>query len=84
MPSAEQIGPLQDVLRRVQADLLSPDNEIIAVTDWEFTYVAPTQFLLDPPWWLLFERPEIWQTIIGDWTRAYELQLKMWLEAVEE
>lgn len=36
------------------------ENKVAAVIDWEFTYAAPAQFVLDPPWWLLFETPEMW------------------------
>ncbi|KAI0127404.1 phosphotransferase [Xylariales sp. AK1849] len=36
----------------------------------EFSYVGPTQFALDSPWWLLLDAPEI--------------RLKTWLSAMEE
>ncbi len=55
--------------------LVGPDDDIAAVIDWEYAYAAPTQFALDPPWWLLFERPEIWEPSIGEWSTAYEPQI---------
>lgn len=30
--------------------LINDINEVVSVTDWEFTYTAPTQFVFDPPW----------------------------------
>jgi len=65
--------------------LLGADSDdVAAVIDWEFAYAAPTQFALDPPWWLLFETPEMWPSGIDKWSEAYEPALKTWLEAVEE
>ncbi|KAH6689067.1 phosphotransferase [Plectosphaerella plurivora] len=59
--------------------------EVVAVIDWEFTYAAPAQFALDPPWWLLFETPEMWRPSgVDEWSKAYEPQLQIWLQAVEE
>ena len=64
--------------------LLGAGGDVAAVIDWEFTYAAPTQFILDPPWWLLFETPEMWPSGIEEWSKAYKPQLKIWLEAMEE
>ncbi|KAK2016428.1 phosphotransferase [Colletotrichum eremochloae] len=64
-----------------------PDGnvKVAAVIDWEFTYAAPTQFVLDPPWWLLFETPEMWDLSgVDKWSKAYELQLEIWLKAMED
>lgn len=52
--------------------------------DWEFTYVAPTQFELDPPWWLLLEVPEMQPSGIDDWKKVYNTRLQTWLRAMEE
>lgn len=53
--------------------------------DWELTYAAPAQFVLDPPWWLLFETPEMWKPGgVAEWSKAYEPQLEIWLKAVED
>lgn len=61
------------------------DNRLAAVIDWEFTYAAPTQYVLDPPWWLLFETPEMWKPGgVDEWSKAYEQQLEIWLKAVED
>ncbi|KAB5518669.1 hypothetical protein GE09DRAFT_1065999 [Coniochaeta sp. 2T2.1] len=58
---------------------------LAAVIDWEFTYAAPVQFVLDPPWWLLFELPEMWEPSgVDGWSKAYEPQLKIWLAAMED
>ncbi|KAK1598359.1 uncharacterized protein LY79DRAFT_666111 [Colletotrichum navitas] len=65
----------------------SPDGEVevAAAIDWELTYAAPTQFVLDPPWWLLFETPEMWEPPgVDEWSKAYGLQLEIWLKALEE
>jgi hypothetical protein len=64
-----------------------PDDEVevTAVIDWEFTYTAPTQFVLDPPWWLLFETPEMWlPSGVDEWSKSYERQLETWLQVMEE
>ncbi|KAH8596638.1 hypothetical protein B0O99DRAFT_705955 [Bisporella sp. PMI_857] len=42
--------------------LLNEKDDIVAIIDWEFAYTAPTQFALDPPWWLLLNVPECWET----------------------
>ncbi|OBS20355.1 hypothetical protein FPOA_06727 [Fusarium poae] len=64
--------------------LLNQEDEIVAAIDWEFTYAAPTQFSLDPPWWLLLEAPEMWSKGIDDWADVYDERLKTWLLAMEE
>lgn len=64
-----------------------PNGEVgvAAVIDWEFTYAAPAQFVLDPPWWLLFETPEMWwPSGVDEWSKAYGLQLEIWLKVMEE
>ncbi|RFU30718.1 hypothetical protein B7463_g5620, partial [Scytalidium lignicola] len=72
-----------DVLRAGNI-LLNEANDIVAIVDWEFAYIAPTQFALDPPWWLLLNVPEMWHTNIDDWTKIYDVRLKTWLRAVEK
>lgn len=65
----------------------SPASElgVAAVIDWEVTYAAPTQFALDPPWWLLFETPEMWRPSgVDKWAKEYDRQLETWLQAMEE
>ncbi|KAK0117871.1 hypothetical protein ONS95_012191 [Cadophora gregata] len=64
--------------------LLNEANDIVAVIDWEFAYIAPTQFSLDPPWWLLLNVPEMWHSNIDDWTHIYDIRLKTWLRAMEK
>ncbi|ATY62219.1 kinase-like domain [Cordyceps militaris] len=53
------------------------------VIDWEFTYVAPTQFALDPPWWLLLDVPEMWHSGMEDWAQQYGRCLNVWLQAMK-
>ncbi|KAH9204559.1 hypothetical protein DL95DRAFT_273555, partial [Leptodontidium sp. 2 PMI_412] len=86
VPAPDRSGPFRlwcDDFRPANV-LLGPDDDVAAVIDWEFTYAAPTQFILDPPWWLLFETPKMWPSGIEEWSRDYEPRLKIWLEAMEE
>ncbi|KAG7285886.1 hypothetical protein NEMBOFW57_008180 [Staphylotrichum longicolle] len=64
--------------------LVNEQDTIVGAIDWEFAYVAPTQFALDPPWWLLLDVPEMWDDGIDDWTKVYEGRLETWLSAMEE
>lgn len=64
--------------------LVNEQDTIVGAIDWEFAYVAPTQFALDPPWWLLLDVPEMWDDGIDDWTKVYERRLETWLSAMEE
>ncbi|KFG79289.1 hypothetical protein MANI_011679 [Metarhizium anisopliae] len=64
--------------------LLTESDEIAALIDWEFTYAAPTQFILDPPWWLLIETAEMWNAGMDDWVSTYHVRLQTWLVALEE
>ncbi|RBR06669.1 hypothetical protein FVER53590_02394 [Fusarium verticillioides] len=59
------------------------NDNIAAALDWEFSYFAPTQFSLDPPWWLLLQPPELWPSGIDDWSQVYEARLETWLFAME-
>lgn len=63
--------------------LVDNEDNVLGAIDWEFTYAAPTQFALDPPWWLLLEMPEMWDEGIDDWTSVYEQRLQTWLAAME-
>ncbi|KAH8595133.1 phosphotransferase [Bisporella sp. PMI_857] len=63
--------------------LLNNSDNIAAVIDWEFAYAAPTQFILDPPWWLLLDLAETWSTGIANWRETYDLRLKTWLTAMK-
>ncbi|TVY38041.1 hypothetical protein LSUB1_G005273 [Lachnellula subtilissima] len=64
--------------------LINDTNEVVSVIDWEFTYTAPAQFILDPPWWLLLDTPEMWDAGIDDWVKNYELRLETWLSAIKK
>jgi hypothetical protein len=63
--------------------LLNKDDDIVGVIDWEFTYAGPIQFVLDPPWWLLLEVPEMWSSGIEDWRAKYEMRLGTWLASTK-
>ncbi|KAL3427043.1 phosphotransferase [Phlyctema vagabunda] len=63
--------------------LLNDSDDIVALIDWEFAYIAPTQFILDPPWWLLLDVPEMWSPGIDDWKEVYEKRLETWLSAMK-
>jgi hypothetical protein len=64
--------------------LLDAKDDLVAVIDWEFAYAAPTQFSLDPPWWLLLETPEMWSPDMNDWAQVYSTRLEAWLRCVEK
>ncbi|KAF5566752.1 phosphotransferase family [Fusarium phyllophilum] len=68
---------------RIVNVLINDDNDIVGAIDWEFAYVGPSQFTLDPPWWLLLEVPEMWDDGIEDWASTYEQRLETWLSAME-
>jgi len=69
---------------RLSNILLNEVDDIVAIIDWEFAYIAPTQFSLDPPWWLLLNVPEMWHTNIDDWSNIYDVRLKTWLRVMEK
>lgn len=64
--------------------LLNEFDDIVAVIDWEFAYIGPTQFVLDPPWWLLLDVPEMWHSGIDNWTQTYDTRLKTWLSSMKQ
>jgi hypothetical protein len=64
--------------------IVDEKDNILGAINWEFTYVGPTQFALDPPWWLLLEVPEMWDEGIDNWTSVYGRRLDTWISAVEE
>ncbi|KAG4290165.1 phosphotransferase [Fusarium proliferatum] len=64
--------------------LINDDKDVVGAIDWEFAYVGPSQFTLDPPWWLLLEVPEMWDDGIEDWASIYEQRLETWLSTMEE
>ncbi|QPC70372.1 hypothetical protein HYE68_001124 [Fusarium pseudograminearum] len=64
--------------------LIDDHDHVLGAIDWEFVYVAPTQFVLDSPWWLLLDIPEMWDAGIEDWSKAYEARIDTWISAVQE
>jgi hypothetical protein len=64
--------------------VVDEDDQVLGAIDWEFTYVGPTQFILDSPWWLLLDVPEMWDNGIENWTSTYERRLQTWLLAMED
>ncbi|OGM39468.1 hypothetical protein ABOM_011926 [Aspergillus bombycis] len=61
-----------------------PEEKVVGVIDWEFTYAAPVEFSHAPPWWLLLEQPEYWPDGIEAWTKAFETRLDTFLEVLTE
>ncbi|KND87268.1 hypothetical protein TOPH_08099 [Tolypocladium ophioglossoides CBS 100239] len=60
------------------ANILVDENDhVLGAIDWEFAYVGPTQFALDPPWWLQLDVPEMWDDGI-------ERRLQTWRSAMKE
>jgi hypothetical protein len=68
--------------------LLDEDANVVGVIDWEFAYVAPTQFSYDPPWWLLLLEPEDWKHgedgNYKEWMKTYEPRLQTFLRVLKE
>ncbi|KAG5664368.1 hypothetical protein KAF25_008102 [Fusarium avenaceum] len=64
--------------------LIDDRDHVIEAIDWEFAYVGPTQLVLDSPWWLLLDAPEVWDAGIEDWEKVYESRLETWITAMEE
>ncbi|KAF4986587.1 hypothetical protein FDECE_15870 [Fusarium decemcellulare] len=64
--------------------LIDENDQILGAIDWEFAYIGPTQFIMDPPWWLLLDMPEMWDSGIEDWKSIYESRLDTWISAMEE
>ncbi|QPC58964.1 hypothetical protein HYE67_001195 [Fusarium culmorum] len=64
--------------------LIDDRDHVIGAIDWEFAYATPTQFILDPPWWLLLDVPEMWDAGIEDWTKTYETRTGTWISAMQE
>ncbi|KAK2015676.1 phosphotransferase [Colletotrichum eremochloae] len=64
--------------------LVDGDDNVLGAIDWEFTYAAPAQFVLNSPWWLLLDKPETWEGGIEEWAGIYEGRLGTWLQALEE
>ncbi|RBA14944.1 phosphotransferase [Fusarium proliferatum] len=86
LPSPDNSGSFRlwsDDFRPVNV-LINDDNDVVGAIDWEFPYGGPSQFTLDPPWWLLLEVPEMWDDGIEDWASTYEQRLETWLSAMEE
>lgn len=64
--------------------LLTASDAITAIIDWEFTYAAPSQFSLDPPWWLLLDTPDQWDAGLDNWITLYEPRLETWISAMKK
>jgi hypothetical protein len=64
--------------------LVDENNQVLGAIDWEFAYAGPTQFILDSPWWLLLDVPEMWDDGIEAWASDYATRLKTWLSEMEE
>ncbi|KAG8162924.1 hypothetical protein KVR01_007402 [Diaporthe batatas] len=65
--------------------LLDESDDITGIIDWEFSYVAPTQFSLDPPWWLCLQPPHDYDDGgLAGFIKTYDDRVKIWLEAVKD
>ncbi|KAK3935833.1 hypothetical protein QBC46DRAFT_412658 [Diplogelasinospora grovesii] len=65
--------------------LFNDAGDTAAVIGWGvLRYAAPTQFSLDPPWCLLFENPECWQTGLADFSKTYDKRVKAWLRSMNK
>lgn len=64
--------------------LIDRDLRVVAVVDWEFAYVAPSQFTFDAPWWLLLGEPDWWEGGYKMWMEAYEPRLETFLRVLED
>lgn len=64
--------------------LVDESDQVLGAIDWEFAYAGPAQFVLDPPWWLLLDVPEMWDGGVEGWAGAYGGRLGTWLSAMEE
>ncbi|TQN74727.1 Altered inheritance of mitochondria protein 9 [Colletotrichum shisoi] len=83
--------PDPDGTFRLWSEDLRPSNvlidrhlRVVAVVDWEFAYVAPSQFTFDPPWWLLLGEPDWWEGGYQMWMRAFEPRLRTFLRVLED
>ncbi|EKD14414.1 phosphotransferase [Drepanopeziza brunnea f. sp. 'multigermtubi' MB_m1] len=81
-----------NILYRIQVEGLTPDvcharrlyeKETHRDPRTGNILAGPTQFILDCPWWLVIEVPEMWKPDIDDWTQVYDLWLQIWLSALE-
>lgn len=58
---------------------------ITGVLDFEFTNAMPTQFVYDPPWWLVLKNSGLWveEDGIDDFLARYTPRLEQFLRAME-
>jgi hypothetical protein len=63
--------------------LIDKDLRVVGVIDWEFAYVAPSQFAFDPPWWLLLMLPENWPGGYTAWTEVCEPRFETFLQVLQ-
>ncbi|KAL2754160.1 hypothetical protein ACRALDRAFT_1076014 [Sodiomyces alcalophilus JCM 7366] len=74
-------------------DDLRPSNMLIdtkslritALLDFEFTNSMPTQFVYDPPWWLLLRGPDVWlnDDRMDEFLELYVPRMEQFLRALE-
>ncbi|KAK3302830.1 kinase-like domain-containing protein [Chaetomium strumarium] len=67
---------------RPQNVLVDAGLNIVAVIDWEWAYFAPAQFVYDPPYWLLLERPEFWYGTVLEWRDKFSRVLDVFCRAL--
>ena len=71
------------------SDGLNPGRALVVGTtisgipDWSYTYAAPMDFSVSPPWWLLVCAPEDWPRGLKDWEKHYKPKLEVFLKVLE-
>jgi hypothetical protein len=78
----KQRGPFH-----LYCDDLRPLNILISrlnlittgIINWEYTYIAPAEFMYTALWWLLFESPETWKSDLNAFLHQYTLCLQLFL-----
>ncbi|KAG8411229.1 hypothetical protein J3459_016516 [Metarhizium acridum] len=77
---------------RLFCDDLRPENVLVdasklaiaGVVDWEFTYAGPVEFTHAAPWWLLLERPEVWESPLSEFLVRYMPKFRIFLEVLQD
>ncbi len=63
--------------------MMVKDWKITAVIDQEFSYIGPAQLLATIPWWVLLERPHMWEFSVEMEDRFFR-HLEIFQQVLEE